>query len=36
MIVCAVPEVKEKGSPLWKEAKELHLIFNTIYKKVKN
>src|SRR3990167_9416689 len=35
MIVKAVPELKEKAKPLWTEAKELNLIFNTIYKKVK-
>ena len=35
MIVKVVPELKEKAKPLWTEAKELNLIFNTIYKKVK-
>ncbi len=35
MIVTAEPNSKEKATPLWIEAKELHLIFNTIYKKVK-
>src|SRR3989304_9987557 len=35
MIVVAVPEVKEEAKPLWQEAKELNLIFNSIYKKVK-
>src|SRR6266571_5649908 len=34
MIVIAVPELKEEARPLWQEAKELNLIFNTIYKKV--
>lgn len=35
MIVVASPELKESAKPLWQEAKELNLIFNTIYKKVK-
>ena len=35
MIVVAVPELKEEARPLWQEAKELNLIFNSIYKKVK-
>lgn len=35
MIVIAFPEVKEDARKLWQEAKELNLIFNTIYKKVK-
>lgn len=35
MVVVAVPELKEDARPLWQEAKELNLIFNTIYKKVK-
>jgi four helix bundle protein len=34
MIVTAVPELKEEASILWQEARELNLIFNTIYKKV--
>lgn len=34
MIVIAVPDLKEKATPLWQEAKELNLIFNSIYKKV--
>jgi four helix bundle protein len=34
MIVVAVPELKEEARTLWQEAKELNLIFNTIYKKV--
>ena len=34
MIVVAVPKLKEDGKPLWQEAKELNLIFNSIYKKV--
>ena len=32
--VTAVPELKEKARKLWQEAKELNLIFNSIYKKV--
>lgn len=35
MMVVAVPELKEEARGLWKEAKELNLIFNTIYKKTK-
>ena len=35
MIVVAVPKLKEDGKPLLQEAKELNLIFNSIYKKVK-
>jgi len=35
MIVIAVPELREEAKLLWQEAKELNLIFNTIYKKVK-
>lgn len=34
MIVVAVPELKEEARLLWQEAKELNLIFNSIYKKV--
>jgi len=34
MIVVAVPGLKEEARVLWQEAKELHLIFNTIYRKV--
>ena len=34
MITVAVPELKDEAKPLWQEAKELNLIFNTIYKKV--
>ena len=34
MIAVAIPELKEKARNLWQEAKELHLIFNSIYKKV--
>ena len=34
MIVVAVPELKIEAKELWQEAKELNLIFNSIYKKV--
>ena len=35
MIVVVVPNLKEEGRILWQEAKELNLIFNEIYKKIK-
>ncbi|MDO8503790.1 MAG: four helix bundle protein [bacterium] len=35
MIVVAIPELKDEARVLWQEAKELNLIFNSIYKKVK-
>lgn len=35
MIVIVVPELKEEARKLWQEAKELNLIFNSIYKKIK-
>lgn len=35
MIITAVPELTEEAKLLWQEAKELNLIFNTIYRKVK-
>ncbi|HYK08436.1 MAG TPA: four helix bundle protein [Candidatus Eisenbacteria bacterium] len=35
MVVIAAPELKEEARKLWQEAKELNLIFNTIYKKTK-
>jgi len=35
MVVVALPELKDKASRLWIEAKELNLIFNAIYKKLK-
>ncbi len=35
MIVVAEPKLNTDAKPLWQEAKELNLIFNTIYKKVK-
>ncbi len=35
MYAVAVPEIKENARKLWTEAKELNLIFNSIYKKVK-
>lgn len=34
MIVVAVPELVEEAKLLWQEAKELNLIFNTIYRNV--
>jgi four helix bundle protein len=34
MIVVAVPELKEEARILWKEAKELNLIFNAIVNKI--
>ena len=36
MVATAVPEKKMQARGLWKEAKELNLIFNSIYRKVKN
>lgn len=33
MIVKAAPSLREKAKPLWQEAKELHLIFASIYRK---
>jgi len=35
MLVIAVPEIADRVRKLWVEAKELNLIFNSIYKKVK-
>ncbi len=34
MIAVAIPELKDEARELWNEAKELNLIFNSIYKKV--
>lgn len=34
IIATAAPETKDQGRRLWQEAKELHLIFNAISKKV--
>jgi len=34
IIANAVPELKGDARILWQESKELHLIFNSIYKKV--
>ena len=31
-----VPELKDEARVLWQEAKELHLIFNSIVHKIKN
>ena len=36
MIATAAPELKDEARILWQEAKELHLIFNAISRKVKN
>ena len=36
MIVVAVSSLRDEARPLWQEAKELNLIFNSIYKKVNN
>lgn len=35
MIITALPETKDQALKLWTEAKELNLIFNAIYNKVK-
>lgn len=35
MMAVAVPKLKEEAREHWQEAKELNLIFNSIYKKVK-
>ena len=35
MVAVAVPVLKPEARILWKEAKELNLIFNSIYNKVK-
>ena len=32
MVVRAAPELREKAKTLWQEAKELHLIFASIYR----
>lgn len=34
MIAIATPKLVDESRVLWQEAKELHLIFNSIYKKV--
>lgn len=34
MLAEALPERKDEFKPLWQEAKELNLIFNSIYKSV--
>lgn len=34
MIVVAIPVLKEEAKTIWQEAKELNLIFNSIYRKV--
>jgi len=35
MIASALPDMKTNLRPLWQEAKELHLILNAIYRKIK-
>ncbi len=35
MLAKAVPEFQEEITKLWLEAKELHLIFNSIFRKIK-
>lgn len=35
MVVVAVPELRDEAKSLWQEAKELNLIFNSIYGKLK-
>lgn len=35
MIAVAIPELTKDARILWQEGKELNLIFNTIYKKVR-
>ena len=34
MIAVALPEFKDQAREIWSEARELHLIFNAIYRKV--
>ena len=36
MAAIAVPEMADRARKLWVEAKELNLIFNSIYKKLKD
>jgi four helix bundle protein len=36
MVVAAVPQLKAQAVPLWKEAKELHLIFAAVHRNTKN
>lgn len=36
MVSVAVPDLHDRSLPLLQESKELNLIFNAIYKKVKN
>ncbi len=35
MVAVATPEMKDEARKLWLEAKELNLIFNSIYQKIK-
>lgn len=34
MLVIILPDMKDEAAILWREAKEINLIFNTIYRKV--
>ncbi|MEK7640489.1 MAG: four helix bundle protein [Patescibacteria group bacterium] len=36
MVATASPELRDQSRVLWQEAKELHLIFNAIFKKVRD
>ena len=36
MMATAVPEIKDNSNELMNEARELNLIFNTIFKKLNN
>ena len=36
MVAIASPELRDQSRVLWQEAKELHLIFNEIFKKVRD
>ncbi|MEK7654158.1 MAG: four helix bundle protein [Patescibacteria group bacterium] len=36
MVAIASPELRDQSRVLWQEAKELHLIFNAIFKKVRD
>ena len=36
IVVVAIPELKEEARILWQEAKELNLIFNAIFQKIKH
>jgi four helix bundle protein len=36
MVAIAAPELRDEARKLWQESKELHLIFNSINKSLKN